>query len=99
MSCPNFETQENFKLFLWNFKRPTDEVLNENILETDENKYILETDEDITSIEDITESTRDKYAERMYEWDYGNFNTNYNTEVANFIKKYYNNKVIQLTNK
>ena len=45
MSCPNFETQENFKLFLWDFERPTDEVLNENILETDE---------DITNVSDIT---------------------------------------------
>ena len=36
MSCPNFETQENFKLFLWDFERPTDEYLNENILEIDE---------------------------------------------------------------
>ena len=46
MSCPNFETQENFKLFLWDFKRPSDEELNKYILETDENKYILETDEE-----------------------------------------------------
>ena len=67
MSCPNFETQENFKLFLWDFERPTDEVLNKYILETDENKYILETDEDVTNVSDITESMRDKYAERMYE--------------------------------
>ena len=28
----------------------------------------------------------------LKQWDYGNFNTNFNTEVANFIKKYYNNK-------
>lgn len=27
MPCPNFVTQENFKLFLWDFERPTDEKL------------------------------------------------------------------------
>ena len=35
----------------------------------------------------------------LKQYGYGNFNTSYNTEVTNFIKKYYNNKVIQLTNK
>ena len=60
MSCPNFVTQENFKLFLWDFERPTDEKLNE---------YILEVNEEITSIEDITESMRDDYAANMYEWE------------------------------
>lgn len=29
----------------------------------------------------------------LEQWDYGNFNTNYNTEVTNFIKKYYNKEV------
>lgn len=60
MSCPNFVTQKDFKLFLWNFERPTDEKLNE---------YIREINEDITNVEDITESMRDKYAESMYEWE------------------------------
>lgn len=60
MSRPNFVTQENFKLFLWDFERPTDEKLNE---------YILEMNEDITSIEDITENMRDKYTESMYNWE------------------------------
>lgn len=60
MSCPNFVTQKDFKLFLWNFERPTDEKLNE---------YIREMNEDITNVEDITESMRDKYAESMYEWE------------------------------
>ena len=27
----------------------------------------------------------------LEQWDYGNFNTNFNTEVSNFIKIYYNN--------
>lgn len=27
----------------------------------------------------------------LEQYGYGNFNTNFNTEVANFIKKYYNN--------
>ena len=60
MSCPNFATQKDFKLFLWNFERPTDEKLNE---------YILEMKEEITSVEDITESMRDDYAADMYEWE------------------------------
>lgn len=30
------------------------------------------------------------------QWGYGNFNTNYNAEVTNFIKKYYNNNEIKL---
>ena len=76
MSCPNFETQENFKLFLWDFERPNDEYLNENILEIDE---------DITSIEDITESMRDKYAELMYEWDYSDIIDNFAETVDNVL--------------
>ena len=40
MSCPNFITQKDFKLFLWDFERPTDEKLNE---------YICEINEDITN--------------------------------------------------
>ena len=72
MSCPNFETQENFKLFLWDFERPTDEELN---------KYILETDEDVTNVSDITESMRDKYAESMYEWDYRDIIDNFSETV------------------
>ena len=85
MSCPNFETQENFKLFLWNFERPTDEELNKYILETDENKYILETDEDVTNVSDITESMRDKYAENMYEWDYRDIIDNFSETVNNIL--------------
>ena len=76
MSCPNFETQENFKLFLWDFERPTDEELN---------KYILETDDEVTSIEDITESMRDKYAELMYEWDYRDIIDNFAETVENIL--------------
>ena len=85
MSCPNFETQENFKLFLWDFERPTDEELNKHILETDENKYILETDEDVTDVSDITESMRDKYAERMYEWDYRDIIDNFSETVNDIL--------------
>ena len=76
MSCPNFETQENFKLFLWNFERPTDEELN---------KYILETDEDVTNVSDITESMRDKYAENMYEWDCRDIIDNFSETVNNIL--------------
>ena len=60
MSCPNFITQKDFKLFLWDFERPTDEKLNE---------YIREIKEDITSVEDITESMRNDYVEEMYNWE------------------------------
>ena len=76
MSCPNFETQENFKLFLWDFERPTDEVLNENILEIDE---------DITSIEDITESMRNEYAESIYEREYRDIVDNFSETVNNIL--------------
>ena len=76
MSCPNFETQENFKLFLWDFKRPSDEVLNENILETDE---------DVTSIEDITESMRDEYAESMYNWECSDIIDNFSETVNDIL--------------
>ena len=76
MSCPNFETQENFKLFLWDFERPTDEVLNENILEIDE---------DITSIEDITESMRNEYAESIYEREYRDIVDNFSETVHDIL--------------
>ena len=76
MSCPNFETQENFKLFLWDFERPSDEVLNENILETDE---------DVTSIEDITESMRDEYAENMYNWECSDIIDNFSETVNDIL--------------
>ena len=85
MSCPNFETQENFKLFLWNFERPSDEELNKYILETDENKYILETDEDVTNVSDITENMRDKYAENMYNWDCRDIIDNFSETVNNIL--------------
>lgn len=68
MSCPNFETQENFKLFLWDFERPNDEELN---------NYILEIDEDVTSIEDITKRMRDEYAESIYEREYRDITDNF----------------------
>ena len=76
MSCPNFETQENFKLFLWDFERPTDEYLNENILEIDE---------DITSIEDITESMRNEYAESIYEREYRDIVDNFSETVHDIL--------------
>ena len=57
MSCPNFITQKDFKLFLWDFKSPTDEELNEYILEIGM--------EDVASVEDITEEMRNKYIESM----------------------------------
>lgn len=76
MSCPNFETQENFKLFLWDFERPTDEILNENILETND---------EVTSIEDITESMRDKYAELMYNWECSDIIDNFSETVNDIL--------------
>ena len=76
MSCPNFETQENFKLFLWDVERPTDEYLNENILEIDE---------DITSIEDITESMRNEYAESIYEREYRDIVDNFSETVHDIL--------------
>ena len=76
MSTPNFETQENFKLFLWDFKRPSDEVLNENILETND---------DITSIENITESMRDEYAEDMYNWECRDIIDNFSETVNDIL--------------
>ena len=76
MSCPNFETQENFKLFLWDFERPNDEYLNENILEIDE---------DITSIEDITESMRNEYAESIYEREYRDIVDNFSETVHDIL--------------
>ena len=76
MSCPNFETQENFKLFLWDFERPNDEYLNENILEIDE---------DITSIEDITESMRDEYAESIYEREYRDITDNFSETIDDIL--------------
>lgn len=76
MSCPNFETQENFKLFLWDFKRPNDEVLNENILEIDE---------DVTSIEDITKRMRDDYAESIYEREYRDITDNFSETVHDIL--------------
>lgn len=76
MSCPNFETQENFKLFLWDFERPNDEVLNENILETND---------EVTSIEDITESMRDEYAESMYNWECSDIIDNFSETVNDIL--------------
>ena len=76
MSCPNFETQENFKLFLWDFERPNDEYLNEKILEIDE---------DITSIEDITDSMRDEYAESIYEREYRDIIDNFSETVHDIL--------------
>ena len=76
MSCPNFETQENFKLFLWDFERPNDEYLNENILEIDE---------DTTSIEDITKRMRDEYAESIYEREYRDIVDNFSETVHDIL--------------
>lgn len=76
MSCPNFETQENFKLFLWNFERPNDEYLNENILEIDE---------DITNVSDITESMRNEYAESIYEREYRDIIDNFSETVNDIL--------------
>ena len=76
MSCPNFETQENFKLFLWDFKRPDDKYLNENILETDE---------DVTSIEDITKRMRDEYAESIYEREYRDITDNFSETIDDIL--------------
>ena len=77
MSCPNFVTQENFKLFLWNFESPSDEELNE---------YIFEDGiEAITSIEDITEEMRNKYASRIYEWEVNNIIDNFSRKVNDIL--------------
>ena len=76
MSCPNFETQENFKLFLWDFERPNDEYLNENILETDE---------DVTNVSDITESMRNDYAESIYEREYRDIVDNFSETVHDIL--------------
>ena len=76
MSCPNFETQENFKLFLWDFERPSDEELN---------KYILETDEDVTNVSDITESMRNEYAELMYNWECSDIVDNFSETVNDIL--------------
>ena len=76
MSCPNFETQENFKLFLWDFERPTDEYLNENILEIDE---------DVTNVSDITESMRNEYAESIYEREYRDIVDNFSETVHDIL--------------
>ena len=76
MSCPNFETQENFKLFLWDFERPTDEELN---------KHILETYDDVTNVSDITESMRDEYAELMYNWECSDIIDNFSETVNDIL--------------
>ena len=76
MSYPNFETQENFKLFLWKFERPNDEDLN---------KYILEIDDNITNVSDITENIRNEYAELMYEWDCSDIIDNFSETVNNIL--------------
>ena len=79
MSYPNFETQENFKLFLWKFERPNDEDLN---------KYILEIDDNITNISDITENIRNEYAELMYEWDCSDIIDNFSETVNDILHTY-----------
>ena len=76
MSYPNFETQENFKLFLWKFERPNDEDLN---------KYILEIDDNITNVSDITENIRNEYAELMYEWDCSDIIDNFSETVNDIL--------------
>ena len=76
MSCSNFITQKDFKLFLWDFERPTDEKLNE---------YICEMNEDITSVEDITESMRNDYAEKMYNWEYDDIVSFFSKTVDNIL--------------
>jgi len=63
MSCPNFETQEEFKLYLWDYTRPCDDVINDNIIHT-------EFFEDVSDVSDITEEMRDKYCESEREWEY-----------------------------
>ena len=78
MSCPNFETQKNFKLFLWDFTRPNDEVLNENIIHSE---YF----EDVTNVSDITESMRDEYAESMYNWECRDIIDNFSDTVNNIL--------------
>ena len=78
MSCPNFETQKNFKLFLWDFTRPSDEVLNDNIIHSE---YF----EDVTDVSDITESMRDEYAESLYNWECRDIIDNFSETVNDIL--------------
>ena len=78
MSCPNFETQKNFNLYLWDFTRPNDEILNDNIIHSE---YF----EDVTNVSDITESMRDEYAESMYEWECRDIIDNFSSTVNDIL--------------
>lgn len=77
MSCPNFITQKDFKLFLWDFESPTDEKLNEYILETGM--------EDVASVEDITEEMRNDYARSIYEWEVSDIVDNFSGAVNSIL--------------
>lgn len=77
MSCPNFVTQKDFKLFLWDFESPEDDKLNEYIFENGM--------EDIESIEDITEEMRNKYASSIYEWEVSNIIDNFTRKVNDIL--------------
>lgn len=78
MSCPNFETQKNFNLYLWDFTRPNDEILNDNIIHSE---YF----EDVTNVSDITESMRDEYAESMYNWECRDIIDNFSSTVNDIL--------------
>ena len=61
MSCPNFETQKNFKLFLWDYSRPSDEEIDNRIIEDEFNG--------ITEKEEISESDRDNFCLSSYDME------------------------------
>lgn len=56
MSTPNFQTQRNFKLFLWDYNRPTDEEIDKILIE--DNGF---------EKEEITDSIRQNYCDAQYD--------------------------------
>lgn len=62
MSCPNFETQKNFNLYLWDYTRPSDEEI--------DNRIIEEEYRGITDKSEITESDRDNFCMSECELEY-----------------------------
>lgn len=77
MSCPNFETQKNFNLYLWDYTRPSDEEIDNRIIEEEYNG--------ITDKSEISESDRDSFCLSDYNIECYNIIHNFKYSVKEIL--------------
>jgi len=82
MSCPNFETQADFKLFLWDYSRPNNEEI--------DNRIIEEEYRGITDKSEISESDRDSFCISDYDIECDDIISNFKysvNEILHILKR------------